>query len=509
MMDERRLRYAATMVAMAVSGAATVASPALPAVEATRVTVPEASAFILTRAVTEATPDHEVAAIGRVIASPGGLVDINAAISGQVAEVFVLPGSMVKEGDPIATVTSPDFIFTQRSYLELLANDERLEILRGEGNLPNYLAGARDNLRWWGMSEAQIDALVESGKLVERLNLVAPHDGVITEVLVQPGDMIDAGDRTMQNFIVLGRAVARLQRSDTPLMLEVTAFPDAPFGHGQVELQLPPEPSPDAVTPPPEVSDPDAAGAGVSPGPAETGAGPGLLESSQGDGEAMAFAELAHASVSVADEHAPIDDIPIIGGGNRRTTTPSQPPETPEPTRVHSPVMEKDPFAPEPELPDRNPAPAVTPSEVAAGVRLPFAGADGEPVVLPVLTAAPDIHDTTQQARALASLEGVEGAFVLGQSFPVEVVLEAAPGVWLPDEAVLSPDLGPAVYVAAPDGAYERREIEIAERIPGWVRVASGMQTGEKVVLRGKTLLEGAYRRELGGADHDDHHHHH
>src|SRR5690606_37771313 len=250
------------------------------------------------------------------------------------------PGSMVKEGDPIATVTSPDFIFTQRSYLELLANDERLEILRGEGNLPNYLAGARDNLRWWGMSEAQIDALVESGKLVERLNLVAPRDGVITEVLVQPGDMIDAGDRTMQNFIVLGRAVARLQRSDTPLMLEVTAFPDAPFGHGQVELQLPPEPSPDAVTPPPEGSDPYAAGAVVLSGLVESVACAGLLVSSYCDGDAMFLVCLTVVVVSVVDYLVPIDFIPTIGAGNRRTTALLQPPAPPEPTRGNTTVME-------------------------------------------------------------------------------------------------------------------------------------------------------------------------
>ncbi|RDW14538.1 hypothetical protein DIE28_02025 [Paracoccus thiocyanatus] len=212
----------------------------------------QASSFIVSRAVSTAPPDHRVPAFGRVILDPQGQLDINAAISGQVAEVLVLPGSAVAKGDPIATVTSPDFVFTQRSYLALLENDEQLEILRGEGNLPNYLSDARDNLRWWGMTEAQIDRLVQERRTVDRLNLLAPEDGIITEVLVQPGDMIDAGDRTMQNFIVLGRAVARMQRAATPLVLEVAVFPDLDLGPADslVVVSAPESAAEDAATPP-------------------------------------------------------------------------------------------------------------------------------------------------------------------------------------------------------------------------------------------------------------------
>lgn len=161
---------------------------------------------------------------GRVIAHPAAVRDINANISGQIESVLVRTGSVVKQGDAIATVTSPDFVFTQRSYLILLSNEERLAILREEGNLPNFLKSARENLKWWGMTEKQIDELASSKTIVEQITIPAPVDGVITEISVQPGDVIDAGDKTMQNFIVLGRVIARMVETERAPLLEVYAY---------------------------------------------------------------------------------------------------------------------------------------------------------------------------------------------------------------------------------------------------------------------------------------------
>lgn len=222
-------------------------APAPPdAVERPAIVSLDDSGLVTVAPVAARPPVDPVRTYARFVAHPAAMHDINANISGQISQVLVRTGSVVKKGDPIASVTSPDFIFNQRSYLTLLGNEERLAILREEGNLPNFLKSARDNLKWWGMTEEQIDALASSRQVLEQLTIVAPGDGTITELSIQPGDVIDAGDKTMQKFIVLGRVVARMVESGHPPLLEVYAYADAMaslkpgetlvrFGLGQAE----------------------------------------------------------------------------------------------------------------------------------------------------------------------------------------------------------------------------------------------------------------------------------
>ncbi|MFA7386187.1 MAG: efflux RND transporter periplasmic adaptor subunit [Thiohalobacteraceae bacterium] len=166
------------------------------------------------------------AGVGRVIAGAGAVHDVNSFISGQLRELYVRPGSRVRRGEPIALIESPEFVLTQKAYIALLNNDEKLEILREEGRLPNYLKDARENLRWWGMSDKEIAQLEESGEALDGISVEAPIDGVISEVLVRPGALLNAGDRAMSQFVVLGRAIARVIAADAPLWVEGLFFPD-------------------------------------------------------------------------------------------------------------------------------------------------------------------------------------------------------------------------------------------------------------------------------------------
>lgn len=163
---------------------------------------------------------------GLVVPSSQAMVDVNIAVSGQVVDVYVRVGDSVRKGQPIASVFNPEFITTQKGYLEFLKNEEKLQVLREEGRLPNYLKDAKENLRWWGMNDRQIADLIEHGKVVEHIILDAPTDGFVTELLVQPGSLVNAGDRTMKQFVLVGKAVARMVSSSTPHWLEGYVYPD-------------------------------------------------------------------------------------------------------------------------------------------------------------------------------------------------------------------------------------------------------------------------------------------
>lgn len=163
---------------------------------------------------------------GLVVPSARDVQDINAYVSGEVRQVFVRPGDRVKAGGSLVSIYSPEYVLTQKGHLALLKNEEKLGILREEGRLPDYLKDARDNLKWWGMTDAQIKELVAKGKVFEEIMLPAPSDGLVTDVFVQPGALINAGDRSMKAFVVMGKSIARMVSTQAPYWVEGYVFAD-------------------------------------------------------------------------------------------------------------------------------------------------------------------------------------------------------------------------------------------------------------------------------------------
>ncbi|MEW5790138.1 MAG: efflux RND transporter periplasmic adaptor subunit [Pseudomonadota bacterium] len=174
----------------------------------------------------EASKGGLVQTLGQLVPDPAAVVDVNTYVSGEIRQVLVRPGQRVAKGALLATIYSPEFVLTQRSYLALLSNEEKLSTLREEGRLPNYMQDAVDNLKWWGLSEADIQALQKSGRIREELPVVAPEPGIVTEVFVQPGSLVNAGDRTMKDYVVMGRSLARMVSTRLPLRVEGYFFPD-------------------------------------------------------------------------------------------------------------------------------------------------------------------------------------------------------------------------------------------------------------------------------------------
>jgi len=165
-------------------------------------------------------PAKRLRTYGQVVPNAEAVLDVNTVVSGQIVQVFVRPGDSVSKGQPMVSIFNPEFITTQKGYLQFLQNEERLQVLREEGRLPNYLRDAKENLRWWGMTDSQIAALIDKGTVVEHLILEAPTDGFVTDMFVQPGSLINAGDRTMKQFVVIGKSVARMVSSKQSLWVE-------------------------------------------------------------------------------------------------------------------------------------------------------------------------------------------------------------------------------------------------------------------------------------------------
>lgn len=187
---------------------------------------PEMANLVTVSRATAGTQSTDIRTFGQVVPSVSSVLDINANVSGEVKKVFVRVGDSVKAGAAIVSIYNPEFITTQQGQLQLLKNQELLNSLREEGRLPDYLKDARENLKWWGMTEPEINALIKSGRTVQELTLKAPSDGVLTDVFVEPGVLINAGDKTMKAFVVMGKSVARMVTANAVRRIEGVLFQD-------------------------------------------------------------------------------------------------------------------------------------------------------------------------------------------------------------------------------------------------------------------------------------------
>ena len=106
--------------------------------------------------------------------------------SGRIEQLYVsYTGEKVKKGQKIALVYSPDLITAQR---------ELLEAQKVADTNPALLESAKNKLRNWKISDAQINAVLAEGKIQEQFTIYAQHAGVITEKKVDVGDYLNVGE---------------------------------------------------------------------------------------------------------------------------------------------------------------------------------------------------------------------------------------------------------------------------------------------------------------------------
>lgn len=80
---------------------------------------------------------------------------------------------------------------------------------------------------------------------------------------------------------------------------------------------------------------------------------------------------------------------------------------------------------------------------------------------------------------------------VSGQTVAVRVARGTTRGVILPETAIVPAAEGDILYIEVQKGVFAPRRVRVAARFGGKVRVVSGVEAGEKVVVRGGMALRG------------------
>jgi RND family efflux transporter MFP subunit len=122
---------------------------------------------------------------GQLTADETKLAHVHVKINGYIEKVFVdYVGQLVKKGQPLFTIYSPDLVATQEEYLIAkrgaaeLGNSQFKEVSQGSQSL---LRSARERLKLWDISDEQIRKLDETGEVSRTLTFYSPVDGFVMD----------------------------------------------------------------------------------------------------------------------------------------------------------------------------------------------------------------------------------------------------------------------------------------------------------------------------------------
>lgn len=148
---------------------------------------PEAVAManINTTLVTGVSPDGEMMLTGKIKADEEEEATITAKFPGRIEQLYInFTGQVVRKGDRLVSIYSPELITAQRELL--IAADSK-------ESYPELYDAARRKLRLWKLSENQINQVESDGKVKETFTIYSDKGGVVTTRNISVGDYVNTG----------------------------------------------------------------------------------------------------------------------------------------------------------------------------------------------------------------------------------------------------------------------------------------------------------------------------
>jgi Cu(I)/Ag(I) efflux system membrane fusion protein len=128
---------------------------------------------------------RDMRVIGKVQYDETRLATITSRVEGYAEHLFVrFTGAEVKRGDRLVEIYSPDLVIAQQELLTVL------DFSRSS----NLVESSTRKLLRWGITQAQIDELKRHRKIHERLTLVSPIEGTVTERMVVEQSAVKPGE---------------------------------------------------------------------------------------------------------------------------------------------------------------------------------------------------------------------------------------------------------------------------------------------------------------------------
>ena len=172
---------------------------------------------------------NEVRLPGRIAVDERQINSVSAQFPGRIEKLFVnFTGQKVEKGEKLASVYSSQLITAQKELLEAAQYREQQ---------PGIYRAARQKLKNWKLSEAQIDDIVQSGEVRTTLPILSPVAGYVLERRVNKEEHVNTGSvlyevadlsRLWVTFQVYEDKIAGLEEGD-PVNFGVKAYPGEQF----------------------------------------------------------------------------------------------------------------------------------------------------------------------------------------------------------------------------------------------------------------------------------------
>jgi len=142
-------------------------------------------ANVLTSKVSKQSPVKELRLYGKVQADERLLQSQVSYLPGRIEKLLVnFTGEVVRKGQTLAVIYSPDLVTAQQELLETAATKE---------SQPALYEASKDKLRQWKLTEKQIAAIETSGKVKTEFEVFASATGIVSARRVNTGDFISPG----------------------------------------------------------------------------------------------------------------------------------------------------------------------------------------------------------------------------------------------------------------------------------------------------------------------------
>jgi Cu(I)/Ag(I) efflux system membrane fusion protein/cobalt-zinc-cadmium efflux system membrane fusion protein len=128
---------------------------------------------------------EEIRATGNVEINERRVAYVQTRFPGWIRQVFANASyQLVRKGQPLFTIYSPDLVTTEQEYLLAKKNAEAMQSSTVSGvasGSQRLLTAARERLEQWEVSSNEIQKLESSGKVITDLSFNSPVSGYITE----------------------------------------------------------------------------------------------------------------------------------------------------------------------------------------------------------------------------------------------------------------------------------------------------------------------------------------
>jgi len=135
--------------------------------------------------------------VGRVEYNERKLAAVTLKVSGWIQDLYAdYTGALVRKGQPLLTLYSPDLVTTQEEYLLALRTAKSLKNSRVPGALASaesLVQASRNRLRLWDLTARQIAELEETGQPRLYQTMYAPVSGFVVDKAVFAGQRVEPG----------------------------------------------------------------------------------------------------------------------------------------------------------------------------------------------------------------------------------------------------------------------------------------------------------------------------